>query len=144
MTISLIHGICEFSSSDGETVRIFSENLATPSGGYGRIGLDWSYYEDEYFETVIPCKSTDDGALPIADAWQKLRNDHREEMERIEAEDRAYMEEQAEERRLIQSWSDDHAQLEYLQDALEGVRLRGSDIVDQGSLRGRWCEYSWC
>jgi hypothetical protein len=143
MTISLIHGVCEFTTTSGETVRIFSDNLATPSGGYGRI--DWSYCEEgEYFETVIPCHSTHANAMPIADAWEKLRRDHREEMERIEAQDRAYMEEQAEKCRLVDEWSDDHAQLEYLQDALEGVRLRGSDLVDQGLIRVRRCEYSWC
>jgi uncharacterized coiled-coil protein SlyX len=69
--------------------------------------------------------------MPLERAMIELRSRSSQQAAEVDELERQTSERES----LIQSWSDNAAQMEYIQDALEGVRLRGSDLVDQGLLR---------
>lgn len=86
-------------------------------------------FEGDWVEVIVPCKSHELGAMPIETAHAELKARMAADDKFMAATQERWEKEFVEQHELVRSWTDTNAQLEYIQDDLEGRRLRSRDIV---------------
>jgi len=110
-------------ASDGEPIRVHPQ-MAGVKTGFARIGNpyfdgdpDWRLKDGN---TVIECQPSDSRAIPVADAYQKLRAAWEAEAAELQAEEEAWEREWAE-RNEQRRWDETIGHLYLIQDRLMGI-----------------------